>query len=48
MVVYYTGLWQSHIETAEIARLMMIILCGLNITNRFSMMLQDGRLLGTE
>lgn len=48
MVVYYTGLRQSHIETAEIARLMMIILYGLNITNRFSMMLHDGRLLGTE
>ena len=48
MVVYYTGLWQSHIETAVIARLMMISLCGLNITNRFSMMLHDGRWLGTE
>ena len=48
MVVYYTRLRQSHFETAEIARLMMIFLYWLNITNRFGMMLHDDRLLGIE
>ncbi|MBQ9554748.1 MAG: hypothetical protein IJV05_00835 [Muribaculaceae bacterium] len=46
MVIYYTGLRQSHFETAEIASLIMLFPCWLNIANRFSMMLHDDRLLG--
>jgi len=48
MVVYYTGLRQSHFETAEITLLVLLFLCWLNITNRFCMMLHNGRLLGIE
>jgi len=48
VIVYYTGLRQSHLETAKIARLIMLFLCWLNITNRFGMKLHDGRLLGIE